>query len=326
MNKIRCAIVGLGRIGSLLEKDTLREKPATHAGVIAQNPDCVVVGGCDIDNTRQALFSSTWNCNRVYSDVVSMLEETKPDILHIATPVETHLDIVIKAVSSGIKAIVCEKPLAENERNASIIAKFHSSGRTRIIVNHERRYSKDYRMVKDHIKKMDFGMLLSLSAKLYMGKYRKVNDILLDDGTHLIDIINFLTDAELKKAGLEKIYKKNQESLWITANAGDIPAHIEVASGRDHVVFELDLSFSEGRIRVGNGVYEEYASGPSPFYEGMRSLIKNDVQRPFPTGYFSNMMADAVECVRHKNREPVSSASDGCRAIAFIDHVKEETH
>jgi hypothetical protein len=32
MDKIKAAIIGLGRIASLLENDTLREKPCTHAG------------------------------------------------------------------------------------------------------------------------------------------------------------------------------------------------------------------------------------------------------------------------------------------------------
>jgi hypothetical protein len=33
--KIPAAIIGLGRIASLLEKDGRREKPCTHAGAIA---------------------------------------------------------------------------------------------------------------------------------------------------------------------------------------------------------------------------------------------------------------------------------------------------
>jgi hypothetical protein len=37
MDKISVAIVGLGRIGSLLEEDPRREKPCTHAGAIAAN-------------------------------------------------------------------------------------------------------------------------------------------------------------------------------------------------------------------------------------------------------------------------------------------------
>lgn len=33
MSKLICALVGLGRIGSSLEKDPLREKPCTHPGI-----------------------------------------------------------------------------------------------------------------------------------------------------------------------------------------------------------------------------------------------------------------------------------------------------
>ncbi|GHV88670.1 hypothetical protein AGMMS50267_10300 [Spirochaetia bacterium] len=40
MKKIPVAIIGLGRIASLLEDDRLREKPCTHAGAITANPDC----------------------------------------------------------------------------------------------------------------------------------------------------------------------------------------------------------------------------------------------------------------------------------------------
>ena len=85
-----------------------------------------------------------------------MLDETKPDILHIATPPETHLDIVKTAVNTGIKVIVCEKPLAENAMDVSTIRDFHLKGKAKIVVNHERRYSRDYLMAKNHIKKKKF--------------------------------------------------------------------------------------------------------------------------------------------------------------------------
>jgi predicted dehydrogenase len=324
MKQIRCAIVGLGRIGSLLEEDRLREKPATHAGAVFHNPDCTLVAGCDIREDRRRLFEKRWGCKTVYPDVSTMLAENHIDILHIATPPRTHLEIVMTAAGYNVPFVVCEKPLAENSRGASMIAELQTSGMVRILVNHERRYSREYLMAKDHIKKRSFGSLLSISARLYMGRDRRVNDILLDDGTHLIDIIHFLTDTPLDKVSAERIDKKEQESLWILGSTGDVPVLLEIASGRDHVVFELDLSFSSGRIRVGNGLYEEYGSGPSPFYEGMQSLLKNEATRPFPTGYFSNMLSDAVRCFRDKNLEPVSSAVDGYRAVAFIDSIKSE--
>ena len=65
-----------------------------------------------------------------------------------------------------------------------------------------------------------------------MGINRWVNDILLDDGTHLIDIIHFLLDTELQKSNVDKYYDKNQQSLYIIANAGDIPV---MSFGARHV-------------------------------------------------------------------------------------------
>jgi len=170
MKKIRCSIVGLGRIGSLLEEDKLREKPATHAGAISQNKDCILAGGCDIRNQRCEGFSKKWNCPETYTDIDTMLMKTSPDILHIATPPETHLKIIEKALSYNIKLIICEKPLAENSHDALKIVNIHNSGRVKILVNHERRYSRDYQMVKKHIDKNDFGKLLSIYSKLFMGK------------------------------------------------------------------------------------------------------------------------------------------------------------
>ena len=81
MGKIRCAIIGLGRIGSLLEDDQLREKPCTHAGAIAGSRDCVLVGGCDIKAERRTLFSRRWNCSNVFSDMEDLVRSTGPDMV-----------------------------------------------------------------------------------------------------------------------------------------------------------------------------------------------------------------------------------------------------
>jgi hypothetical protein len=92
------------------------------------------------------------------------------------------------------------------------------------------------------------------------------------------------------------------------------------------VQFEIDLCFASGRIRIGNGLFEEYAGGESPYYERMRSLLKLRARRPAitpaTTGYFSNMLKDAVLCARDPKREPRSSARDGYLALRFIDAVK----
>ncbi len=322
-NIVRCAIVGLGRIGSMLEDDHLREKPCTHAGAVHADPDCVLVGGCDLDEDRCRTFAERWNCTHVYKRVEDLLGAMEPDIVCVATPPETHLHIVESVLLSNARLTICEKPLAPSSADAMRIAHYHQAGCMKIMTNHERRYSADYLRVQSHVESHTFGELLSISSRVYMGERRSALEMLLDDGTHLVDILRFLTGAELTGIHAELLETHGGETLFVHSTADGIPLYMEIGAGRDHVVFELDLSFSAGRIRIGNGLYEEYRSAGSPFYEGMNSLMPTDAQRPTSTKFFSNMLRDAVKCVLDPEAEPRSTALDGYRSIQFIDRVRE---
>jgi predicted dehydrogenase len=318
MDKIRNVIVGLGRIGSLLEDDRLREKPCTHAGAVARNKECVLSAGCDIRKSRREQFKTRWSCPLVYENIDDMLKQEKPDILHIATPPQTHLEMVKKALDHNVPIVICEKPLAGTIYEARQIAGIHSSGKMTILTNHERRYSKDYIRVKDLIEKKTYGDLLSIYSRLYMETKTRLKSTLLHDGTHLVDIINFLLSSNLTKKGVYGTLESKNGTAFVYCSVESTPVIIEIGTGRDHLVMELDLSFSRGRIRIGNGLYEEFRSGQSPYYENFKSLRRIKTPGFKPTGYFSNMLADAVECFKNRSRAPVSSAVHGYEAVVFI--------
>jgi predicted dehydrogenase len=318
MKRIRNAIVGLGRIGSLLEDDRLREKPCTHAGAVSLNPDCFLAAGCDIKKSRRDQFEKRWNCPQVYKNIGQMLKETGPDILHIATPPETHLEMVESALDHNVPVVICEKPLASTLDDAAEIASIQRSGKMTILTNHERRYSEDYIRIKSLIEKRAFGDLLSVCSKLYMGHETTLKTTLLHDGTHLVDTIHYLLSANLTKKSVYGSLEDETGTVFLHCIAKNIPVIIEIGGGRDHLVIEVDLSFSAGRIRAGNGLYEEYDSGPSPYYEHFNSLRKIKTPAFTRTGYFSNMLSDAVECFKDRARIPVSSAVNGCDAVSFI--------
>ena len=365
----RAAIIGLGRIASLLEDDSRREKPCTHAGAITADPDCVLVGGCDINEDRRALFAERWKVP-VYADAAEMIHAQKPQILVIATHPDSHYHYCRIAAASGVPLIVCEKPLADTlsaARKIAALAKHGIDGfRPVIITNHERRYSADYLKVKEILDGEKLGTLLSVRAVLYMGKNQagasaRLLDVLWHDGTHLADVIMFLTGLKLKhrrrygaKLGasngtawlegglLQPKYAAaaGQPSLSIpvvmeTGAGRDhhypaIPVVTEIGAGRDHLVFEIEFSCVKGRLRIGNGIFEVWESAESPYAEKFRSLKKTSGAFEGPTGYFSNMIADAVSCLRfcasHDAREPgrrpVSSAADGLAVIEYLHSVK----
>jgi len=329
MEKIRAAIVGLGRIASLLEEDTLREKPCTHAGAIATNSDCVLVAGCDIDEERRKLFAEKWQVP-VFEDAAQMLAAVKPQILVIATHPDSHYQYCRLAAEMQVPVVICEKPLADTIGKARKIARLTEKANPVIITNHERRYSQDYIRAKQILDEGKLGALLAVRAVLYMGKTTRLVDAFWHDGTHLVDAIMFLTGAVLKHrkcwgAKLSSRYGTAwlEGSLFKGKSSPSIPVLMEIGAGRDHLVFEIEFSCEKGRLRIGNGVFEVLESLPSPYAEKFHSLKNTGEVFSGPTGYFANMLKDAVACVKDPRRSPVSQALDGLRVIEYLNSVKK---
>ena len=376
MDKTKAAVVGLGRIASLLEDDTLREKPCTHTGAIAANDDCILTAGCDIDEERRCLFADKWNKNltlttqkdmneerkvKVYADAREMLAVHKPDILVIATHPDSHYYYCRLASEMKVPVVICEKPLADNINNArKIVHLTEKKDAPIIITNHERRYSQDYIRAKNILKEGSLGEIVSIRAVLYMGRTTRLIDQFWHDGTHLADAVMFLTDGILKhrrsygaklnasngtawlegrlyqnlisqtsnrRFGTEAEIEESGSALSAAPRLREIFFHIpvifEIGAGRDHLVFEIEFSCEKGRLRIGNGVFEVLQSVPSPYAEKFRSLKNTGELFSGPTGYFMNMLKDAVDCVKDPKKIPVSGAIDGLRVIEYLNSVKK---
>jgi predicted dehydrogenase len=194
---------------------------------------------------------------------------------------------------------------------------------SKIIVNHERRYALDYQSVKRAIESEDLGVVMSAAAKLYMGKDRRIIDMLWHDGTHIADALSYL-------AGGGRLTHRKKFGAPLSSRAGTallageirgIPFSIEVGAGRDHIVFEIDISLSQGRARIGNGVYEILKSAESPYAKGFRSLAPERSGFPGQTAYFSRMVEDAARLCKGEIAEPLSSARDALHVIEYLSSV-----
>lgn len=315
-------LCGLGRIGSLLEDDSLREKPATHAGAMNAHPRVLLWGGADTDSERCRVFEERWPGTQTFESLKKLLKSKVPDFGVISTWPDSHLNLIRLMVDSGVKLIVCEKPLAPSAREAQKAVKYCKNKGVTLIVNHERRFSLDYQWVREQIVSGSMGRLLSIRATVYMGQKRTPGEVLLWDGTHMLDILRYLTGGELKALQARGDKNKSGGALQMTLNAGGIPVSMEVGCSRDYLQFELDLSFETGRIQVGNGVLQAWKSQSSPFYEKMRSLLPSEAPRFLLTGYFSRMMDEVVRVLDGVgDSRPLSTGYDGWMSLKAIDQA-----
>ena len=328
--KIRAAIAGLGRIASLLEEDALREKPCTHAGAIAANNECSLAAGCDQDEERRRLFTKKWQVP-VFDNAAEMLRIHKPHIFVIATHPDSHYYYCRLAAELKVPVVICEKPLSDNINKARKIVNLAADDGPVILTNHERRYSQDYILAKTILEEEQLGRLVAVRASLFMGKTTRLLDMLWHDGTHLADAIMFLTGLNLKhRRQWGKKLTSRSGTAWLEgrlinkiAELRHVPVIIEIGAERDHLVFEIEFSCEKGRLRIGNGVFEVWQSIPSPYAENFRSLENTGKSFSGPTGYFANMLEDAVACVKDRKRSPVSGAVDGLKVIEYLDSVKK---
>jgi predicted dehydrogenase len=319
---IPCALIGLGRIASLLEDDARREKPATHAGAINAHPETFIAAGMDSDPEQRRNFSERWGVEAMYDDAERMIHAVRPRILHICTHADSHLRYLELALQSQVPVVVLEKPVSDSLRKARRMVPRLKMGGTRVVVNHERRYSRDYLKARERILSGRFGPLRSVRAGLFMGKERPLEAILLYDGTHLFDIIAFLIGTPIeyvRRTG----GRSRDRSLFVTGRSAGVPILAEIGNGRDHVVFELELSFESGRLRIGNGIYEEWESVDSPYYENMRSLRLIESPPLGKTGYFAGMFADAVRLTKEPEAAAVSSYADGLESLELVGKVRK---
>ena len=105
MAEYRVGMIGVGRKGT------------QHARAYALNPRTEVVAAADPDPENLELF-----CDRFgvpgYDRYEDMLAEQELDIAGPILPVHPNPEVVIACAESGVKAILCEKPMAASLREA----------------------------------------------------------------------------------------------------------------------------------------------------------------------------------------------------------------
>ena len=81
-----------------------------HLRSIRQCPTVELVGIADPNEQALATTSEKWGAPRRFTDPAELLRETRPDVVHVATPPETHYTLVKLALEAGCH-VYAEKPL-----------------------------------------------------------------------------------------------------------------------------------------------------------------------------------------------------------------------
>jgi predicted dehydrogenase len=179
-NKIRAAVVGAGKMGSI------------HAKVYSQLPESELVAIVDTDLGKAQRLAEKYGCS-AYDNCDDILKNV--DAVTIATPTVTHLNLAKIFIKNKIPVLI-EKPLAANSREGKKIVSLARRRHTVVAVGHSERCNP----VVQAIKRLDIEPKFIEANRVSPYTFRSTDiGVVLDVMIHDIDIILSLAASKIKK-------------------------------------------------------------------------------------------------------------------------------
>ncbi len=188
MSHYRTAVIGCGRAnpvqGNVMEGFAIAYQ---HAAGYQAIDNVSLVAAADIDQTNLKAFAQRFSVPGTYTDYREMLEQEKPDLLSICTWPALHSEMVIAAAQSGVRGILCEKPMALSLREAEQMIAVCKQHGTMLSISHQRRLTRPWTIAHEWVSKGKIGQLIRMDGWIE-------NWDLLSYGTHWIDLFFYFTN------------------------------------------------------------------------------------------------------------------------------------
>lgn len=192
---MRVSVIGCGAISR------------NHLKVLKSLKNIEISSVVDIKKDRADASAKKYGC-KAYYDFETMLDEDKPDSIHICTPHYLHVPMAVAALERGIH-VLCEKPCAISQEGLSLIRKAQERSFASFGVCFQNRYNESVKAVKDIIDKRLFGEIRSVRAFVHWcrdadyysddwhGSLEKEGGgVAVNQAVHTQDLIRYLIGSE----------------------------------------------------------------------------------------------------------------------------------
>jgi predicted dehydrogenase len=125
---LKVAIIGCGKIAD------------SHVAQILRIGGCEIVGVCDREPLMARQLYERFPIKAHFDDVEALLEKTRPDVVHIATPPQPHFDLAKLCLESGSHVYV-EKPFTLFEEQARSLISLAGRKGLKITAGHDDQFS-----------------------------------------------------------------------------------------------------------------------------------------------------------------------------------------
>lgn len=305
MQALRCAVVGVGYLGTF------------HAQKYAALPDCELVAVVD-SNPEQARAVAGQNGTEALTDYRDLLGRV--DAVSIVVPTSLHFQVARDFLEAGSHVLV-EKPITVTVEEADELIRIARAKDLRLMVGHLERFNAAV-----------LGLDLSQGKPLFIESHRlapfnpRANDVsvVLDLMIHDIDIILDIVDSEVERIDAKGVTVLTNDTdianARITFKSGCV-ANVTASRVSLKVERKMRLFMPNCYVSVDfqNRVLSQYRKGDKEMFPGVPEIVGEE--SVFESGdALMEEIKHFVACVR-EGREPLVSGQAGRRALATATEI-----
>lgn len=305
MNKLRCAVIGVGYLGKF------------HAEKYASLDQAELVAIVEPNEARRTEIASLLKCEGLadYRDLVG-----KVDAVSIVTPTKMHYDVAKFFLENGIHCLI-EKPITATVSEAEALIQLAAKHNAKIQVGHLERFNPAIVGLADILSTPRF--IESHRIAPFTPRGADVN-VVLDLMIHDIDLIHFLVKSPIVSIAAN--------GAPVLSNDIDIAnARIEFANGavanvtasragtkqeRMMRIFQEDAYLS---LNLQNKTCSIYRKGQGEMFPGIPDIKMENLEFPKGDAIKDEIIA-FIDAIQH-NTPTLVSGEDGKKALEIAEEI-----
>jgi len=311
MKKVKITIVGCGRIAQ------------THLQALEKIDRADLKAVCDVSSQTARSVAEQFKC-QAYTDCRKMLASEEPDALIICSPPNTHSKISTLALTQGVN-VLCEKPFALNSNEAKQMVLTAKKKKLLLMMASKFRFVDDVVRAKGMLQSGFLGKpvlfenifcsRVDMSKRWNSRKRISGGGVLVDNGTHSVDIARFLLGPIAYVQAqfgfqIQDIAVEDTATLYLRSTGG--------------VMGTVDLSWSINKeVDSYINIYGTEGTACIGWRESKYKLYEKDKWETFGKGYdklesFLNQINHFIDCIIYR-KKPIISALDGLESVRVIE-------
>jgi len=318
---IKVGVVGYGYWGPNLVRNFMAQD-CTDVAVVS-----------DLDPGRLTRVAALYPSVRTTTDVKDLLNDPSVDAVVVATPVRTHFEIAMAALTAG-KHVLVEKPIASTAEQAQQLIDEADRRGLVLMVDHTFVYTGAVRKMHDLVRQPDFGKLHYYdSTRVNLGLFQHDVNVLWDLAVHDLSIMSYVlgaTPSAVSATGQARAPGQPEYAAFLTVYFDDMIAHVNVnwlspvkvrrtlVGGSGKMIVYDDLEPIEKIKLYDKGV--SVTENPEDIRRMLISYRTGDMWSPKldETEALTLEARHFVDCIERKQK-PITSGEQGLELVRILE-------